>query len=234
LTVLAETCKLKEFNIANYTFTREEKETMHGLLSHILGSDQHSHVEAAPQTAGKVIHWAKYYDLLVNVMGLGQAGRLRRKTIDLASIRPGESILDVGCGTGDLTRLARETTGAAGQVVGIDASPEMIDVARRKAARQHSNVDFRVGLIEQLAFADETFDVALSSLMIHHLPVDLRQRGLQELRRVVKPGGRLVIVDFKQDGNLNELAALVKTAGFDRVETGDMHVLSFGFVRASK
>jgi ubiquinone/menaquinone biosynthesis C-methylase UbiE len=207
---------------------------MHGLLSHILGSDQHSHAEAAPQTAGKVIHWAKYYDLLVNVMGLGQAGRLRRKTIDLASIRPGESILDVGCGTGDLTRLARETTGAIGQVVGIDASPEMIDVARRKAARQHSKVDFRVGLIEQLAFADETFDVALSSLMIHHLPVDLRQRGLQELRRVVKPGGRLVIVDFKQDGNLNELAALVKAAGFDHVETGDVHVLSFGFVRASK
>jgi ubiquinone/menaquinone biosynthesis C-methylase UbiE len=205
---------------------------MHGLLSHIHGNDQHEH-DAAPQTTGKLIHWAKYYDLVVQVIGLGQAGRLRRKTIDLANIRPGDSILDVGCGTGDLTLLARERTGSAGKVNGIDASPEMIEVAQRKAARKRSNVDFRVGLIEQLAFADGTFDVALSSLMIHHLPDDLQRRGLQELRRVVKPGGRLVIVDFKQDGSLNELAALVKAAGFEQVETGDVHFLRLGFVRAS-
>jgi ubiquinone/menaquinone biosynthesis C-methylase UbiE len=205
---------------------------MHSLLSHIHGKDQHSHPEA-PQTTGKLIRWAKYYDFVVNIMGLGQAGRLRRKTIDLANIQPGNSILDVGCGTGDLTLLARECTGVAGKVHGIDASPEMIEVAQQKAARKHSNVEFRVGLIEQLAFADGTFDVALSSLMIHHLPDDLQRRGLQELRRVVKPGGRLVIVDFKQDGSLNELAALVKAAGFIQAETGDVHFLRLGYVRAS-
>src|SRR5512139_3237019 len=123
---------------------------MHGLLKHLHGSDQHSPAESAPRTTGSVIHWANRYDWVVQIMGLGQARRLRRKTIEFAQITPGEYVLDVGCGTGDLTLLAKESAGSTGQVCGIDASPEMIEVARRKAARTQVNVDFRVGIIEQL------------------------------------------------------------------------------------
>ncbi len=148
---------------------------LHDLLKHLHGEGGHSHVEAAPPTTGNVLHWAKYYDVVVQMMALGQAKRLRRMTIERARLKPGEHILDVGCGTGDLTLLAQKTVGPDGQVFGIDPAPEMIDVARRKAKRAQSPVDFRVGLVERLPFPDASLDVVLSSLMMHHLPDKLKR-----------------------------------------------------------
>jgi len=206
---------------------------MHGLLKHLHGSDQHSHAEAAPQTTGSVIHWANRYDWIVQIMALGQAGRLRRTTVEFAQIVPGERILDVGCGTGDLTLAAKARTGSAGQVSGIDAAPEMIAVAQRKAARTQAEVDFRVGVIERLPYPDASFDVVLSSLMMHHLPADLKPIALAEIRRVLKPNGRLVVVDFKGLLEQQRVAALVKAAGFTRVETRGMWFNLLGLVQAT-
>jgi ubiquinone/menaquinone biosynthesis C-methylase UbiE len=206
---------------------------MHSLLRHLHGHDDHVHADTAPQTTGTLIHWAKRYDFIVQFMAFGQARRLRRKSIDAAQIKPGERILDVGCGTGDLTLLAKERAGSTGQVYGIDAATEMIDVARDKAARAKSEVDFRVAVIEQLPFPVASFDVVLSSLMLHHLPADLKSPALAEVRRVLKPGGRLVIVDFK--GQLAEqgVAALVREAGFAQIATGNLWLNTIGFVRAT-
>jgi ubiquinone/menaquinone biosynthesis C-methylase UbiE len=81
-------------------------------------------------------------------------------------------------------------------VVGIDPSSEQIARARAKAARGKVPVEFQVGVIEQLAFPDQTFDVVVSTLMMHHLPASLKRQGLVEIARVLKPGGRLVIADF--------------------------------------
>jgi demethylmenaquinone methyltransferase/2-methoxy-6-polyprenyl-1,4-benzoquinol methylase/phosphoethanolamine N-methyltransferase len=206
---------------------------MHSFLKHLHGGDRHSHAEAAPQTTGSVIHWAKYYDLVVQIMALGQAGRLRRKTIDFAQIAPGERVLDVGCGTGDLTLRAKERAGSAGQVCGIDPSPEMIDVAQRKAARTHVEVDFRVGVIERLPYPDASFDVVLSSLMMHHLPADLKPIALAEIRRVLKPGGRLVIVDMRSQLEAQKVTALVKAAGFTRAEMRGLWFNQLGLIRAA-
>jgi ubiquinone/menaquinone biosynthesis C-methylase UbiE len=206
---------------------------LHSLLRHIHGGGDHSHADTAPQTTGTLIHWAKRYDFVVQFMAFGQARRLRRKSIAAAQIRPGDCILDVGCGTGDLTLLAKERAGSTGQVYGIDAAPEMIDVARRKAARAKAEVDFRVAVIERLPFPAESFDVVLSSLMMHHLPADLKPQALAELRRVVKPGGRLLIVDFKGQLEKQGVAALVKSAGFARIETGNLWLNTIGFVRAA-
>jgi ubiquinone/menaquinone biosynthesis C-methylase UbiE len=139
-------------------------------------------------------------------------------------------------------------------VVGIDPSSEQIARARAKAARRNVPVEFEVGVIEQLAFPDQTFDVVLSTLMMHHLPASLKRQGLVEIARVLKPGGRLVIADFtrKQErtgqaarfhaggSGLHELAALVADAGFVDVETEQMAPPRFsvfpgaGFVRATK
>ena len=211
---------------------------MHSLLRHIHGSNDHTHAATAatdtiPPTTGTLIHWAKRYDFVVQFMAFGQARRLRRKSIDAAQIKPGECILDVGCGTGDLTLLAKAQAGSTGQIYGIDAAPEMIDVARSKAARAKAEVDFRVAVIERLPFPAESFDVVLSSLMMHHLPADLKPQALAELRRVVKPGGRLLIVDFKGQLEKQGVAALVKNAGFARIETGNLWFNTIGFVRAA-
>jgi ubiquinone/menaquinone biosynthesis C-methylase UbiE len=148
-----------------------------------------------PETRGITIDWlAPVYDQLCWVMGLGLA--MRRRTLALAELERGERVLDVGCGTGVLTRLAAEAVGPGGLAVGIDPGPAMIGVARLKAARTRSRATFELGVIERLAFGDGTFDVVLSSFMLHHLPADVKRSGLGEVWRVLEPGGRLVLVDF--------------------------------------
>jgi ubiquinone/menaquinone biosynthesis C-methylase UbiE len=154
--------------------------------------------ESAPQTKGRTITWAWLYDYVVGFLTLGREQTMRRMTVDLAQLQPGESVLDVGCGTGALTRLAKARVGESGRVYGIDAAPQMIAVARHKAARNNLAIDFQVGLIEQLAFPDDSFDVVLSSLMMHHLPEELKRQGLAEIARVLKPGGRLLVLDFQR------------------------------------
>jgi ubiquinone/menaquinone biosynthesis C-methylase UbiE len=160
---------------------------------------KHTH-ESAPHTEGRLIRWGSSYDLLVNVLTLGQARRLRRMTVDLAELATGDSVLDVGCGTGAVTLPAKQRVGDTGEAAGIDPSPEMIEVARRKARRAGLEIDFRVGVIESLPYPDETFDAVTSSLMMHHLPEPLQVEGLAEIMRVLKPGGRLLIADMRRPG----------------------------------
>jgi ubiquinone/menaquinone biosynthesis C-methylase UbiE len=213
----------------------------------------HSHsVEQPARTEGTLIRWAPYYDLAVNLTTLGHARLLRKLTVDHALIKPGDSVLDVGCGTGEVTLLAK-TRAKVAKVYGIDPAPEMITVARKKATRKKLDIDFRVGVIESLPFPDSSVDVVTSSLMMHHLPEDLKVRGLAEIYRVLKPGGRLLIADFMRPtgsflnhifiaftrhqglkSGIEDLQKLLKTAGFDQITQLDGHVLVIGFVRAVK
>lgn len=208
-------------------------------------------LEALP-TRGRMIRWARFYDPCVTLCLLGQRARLRRRTVALARLRRGERVLEVGCGTGDVALAARARLGATGVVYGIDPAPEMIAMARTKAARAGVQVDFQRGRIEALAFAPASMDVVLSSLMMHHLPDDLQQQGLAEIARVLKPGGRLLIVDFQRPTVLLEralatmlhhggstrgvqdLAALLPAAGFTQVEVGATGFPLLGFVRGQK
>ena len=96
----------------------------------------HSHThETAAQTEGRMIRWASFYDAFTNVLTLGHIGMLRAMTIELAQLQPGERVLDVGCGTGGVTIPAKQRVGITGHAAGIDPAPEMIAVARKKAAR---------------------------------------------------------------------------------------------------
>jgi ubiquinone/menaquinone biosynthesis C-methylase UbiE len=147
-------------------------------------------------TEGLVLHWARAYDALVWVLTKGKERRFREHIVDLAGIAPGESVLDVGCGTGSLALAAKRRTGPAGDVRGVDASAEMVARAAAKAAKAGVDAGFRRAEIEALPFPDASFDVVLSTLMLHHLTDGGLPDGIGEIRRVLKPGGRFLAVDI--------------------------------------
>ena len=144
----------------------------------------------APRTKGLVIHWAARYDLLAWVLTRGRERAFRERLIGLAGLEPGDSVLDIGCGTGTLAIAATRHVGLTGTVYGIDASPQMIARATRKAAKAGTPAVFQLAAAENLPFPDARFDVVLSTLMLHHLPRNTRQQCAIEIRRVLKPGGR--------------------------------------------
>jgi len=123
------------------------------VVKHLLGH-RNRHRPAAPETEGIVIRWASLYDpfvaILVRLAG-GKEG-LEAATLEQAQLAPGDRVLDVGCGTGSLALAAKAQVGPEGEVQGIDAAPEMIDVARGKAASAGMDVAFRVGLVEDIPF----------------------------------------------------------------------------------
>jgi ubiquinone/menaquinone biosynthesis C-methylase UbiE len=156
---------------------------------------------SGPETSGATIHWASQYDILAGLFGLGVNRPNSRMIIEMAKIKLGDKVLDVGCGTGNLTLTAKRYVGASGFVYGIDASPEMIDLAFKKAKRTGFEAVFEVGLIEKIAYPDANFDVVISRLVIHHLPDDLKRLGFAEIFRVLKPGGLFFLADFNPPAN---------------------------------
>ena len=162
---------------------------MHSFARRLHGEASKS---SAKETKGLILNGGWRYDLMGwfvdTFLFRGQWRELRQKTANLARIQPGEQVLDVGCGTGTLALEVARLPGRAGRVVGVDPSTDQIARARSKAARRKLPVDFQIGVIEHLAFPDQTFDVVLSTLMMHHLPAPLKRQGLAEISRVLKPG----------------------------------------------
>src|SRR5258708_31032459 len=213
---------------------------------------------SATETKGLVMGGGWRHDLMAwfidTFMFRGQWRKLRQRTAVLARIQPGEQVLDVGCGTGTLAMEVARRVGRAGRVAGVDPGTEQIARARAKAARRHLPVEFQIWVIEQLAFPDRSFDVVLSTLMIHHVPAPLKRQGLAEIARVLKPGGRLALAEFTHKEErvgqaarfhaggspIKDLAAMLKDAGFDRLEMEEVRSPRFsafpgaGFVWAHK
>ena len=209
--------------------------------------------ENGPQTSGITLHWAAQYDIFTGLLGLGVNRPNSRMVIELAKVKPGDKVLDVGCGTGNLTLTAKSSAGASGAVYGVDAAPEMIEVARKKARHAGLDVVFDVGLIENISFPDGTFDVVVSRLVIHHLPDELKSRAFAEIFRVLKPGGHFLIVDFNPPSNpiLNHIASalvgshmmqtniwnippMLPAAGFVEITSGPTRSAFLAFVSAKK
>jgi demethylmenaquinone methyltransferase / 2-methoxy-6-polyprenyl-1,4-benzoquinol methylase len=134
------------------------------------------------------------YDAMNSVMSAGLHHRWRARTVDLAGVRPGASALDVCCGTGDLALELRHRVGAAGRVVGLDFSTPMLALAEQKAAADGSAVEWVQGNALELPFADATFDAATVGFGIRNV-ADL-ERGIEEMARVVRPGGRVAILEI--------------------------------------
>ncbi len=148
-----------------------------------------------------------YYDLMAR-FGMRER-RIKGRVIDLAQLAPGTCMLDVGCGTGTLVLMAqRRHPGAT--VVGVDGDPTILAIARRKARRAGIRAQLDEGMAYALPYADGSFDAVVSTLTFHHLTPDQQERALKEIRRVLRPGGRLVIADLALPHN--RLMRLVERA----------------------
>ena len=121
--------------------------------------------------------------------------RYKTLLIEQANIQPGQRVLDLGCGTGTLAIMVKQRQSNA-EVVGLDADPDMLKVARHKSATLHAPVQFDTGYTNSLPYPDASFDRVMSSIMIHHLKTPDKETTAREVFRVLKPGGQLHIIDF--------------------------------------
>lgn len=171
------------------------------------GSGPASAGRAGPSTRGvRVDGRVRAVDTLENILSGGNLERIIDATLDAARLRSGDRLVDVGCGSGALAMLAAELRpdgkNLLGDVVGIDATPGMIDLARERAAKSGSRATFHLGTAEALPFAGGSVDALTNSYLFHHLPSDLKRQVLHEMWRVLKPGGRLVIADYARPVSL--------------------------------
>jgi ubiquinone/menaquinone biosynthesis C-methylase UbiE len=137
--------------------------------------------------------WAlPLYDPFVKLLGGDKA---RRALVDQAPLRPGHRVLDVGCGTGTLVVLMKRLHPDI-DVVGLDPDPKALARGRRKAERAGLSIHFDRGFADELPYPDASFDRVFSSFMFHHLESGEKEKTLSEIRRVLKPGGSLHLLDF--------------------------------------
>jgi ubiquinone/menaquinone biosynthesis C-methylase UbiE len=173
------------------------------------------------------------YDLLSL---LGGFNRVHERLIDQADLSEGNSVLEIGCGTGNLAIRAKKSHPCV-SVIGSDPDPLALKRAQRKANRL-SGIRFERGYAQRLPYADGEFDRVLSSMMLHHLDGDAKTAAAAEVFRVLRPGGRLHLVDMGGDmtprdglsarlvrhsphaaGNLGDaIPRLLEAAGFDCTE----------------
>jgi len=173
--------------------------------------------------------------------------QFKRHLIRQAQIEPGHRVLDLGCGTGTLTILIKQTHPQS-DVVGLDGDPMILAIARAKAAKAGVEISLDHGMAFQTPYPDQAFDRVLSSLVLHHLTTENKQRALREVFRVLGPGGELHVVDFGKphtvwarlisrtlqrfeevEDNLNGLLLeMFRQAGLDQVAETARYATVFG------
>jgi ubiquinone/menaquinone biosynthesis C-methylase UbiE len=176
------------------------------------------------------------YDSYMRKMTLGRERVLREMTVNLAQVKSGDCVLEIGCGTGTLTLAAKRQAGASGKVFGIDVIPGMIELSQRKATQANEDVTFQLGSIDDIPFSENQFNVVMCSFMIFHMSEMVRRKGIAEIYRVLKPQGRLLVLDLALPNqglsraiaktlfggmlqhDLRELFPLMEASGFTDIE----------------
>jgi ubiquinone/menaquinone biosynthesis C-methylase UbiE len=158
-----------------------------GLRIEMMDGSQRTYLPAAGYD------WAlPLYDIFVKLFGFDRA---REALVKQAAIQSGHRVLDIGCGTGTLVALLKRLHPDV-DVFGIDPDPKALARARRKAAAKPVFIQFDQGFSDVLPYPEASFDRILSSFMFHHLQSTEKEKTLREIRRVLKPGGILYLLDF--------------------------------------
>jgi demethylmenaquinone methyltransferase / 2-methoxy-6-polyprenyl-1,4-benzoquinol methylase len=150
--------------------------------------------EFASQVRGMFDRIAGVYDLMNSAMTAGLHHQWRERAVDRAGVGPGSDALDVCCGTGDLALALRRRIGPDGRVVGCDFSEPMLEIARQKSGEEGLAVEFGWADALELPYGDRSFDAVTVGFGARNL-ADL-EKGLAEMARVLRPGGRLVILEI--------------------------------------
>jgi ubiquinone/menaquinone biosynthesis C-methylase UbiE len=146
-----------------------------------------------PRATGTTLNRFRLNEVVSQIAFGGRRGRVYRRIVTMAGVRPGDSVLDVGCSGGYLARKLAAAAGPDGHVTGVDPSEAAVAYARRRALPA---MTFIVGTGQDLPVPDSTFDVVTCTLAMHHIPARKRQTALEEMYRATRPGGRLLVADF--------------------------------------
>ncbi len=164
-----------------------------------------------------------------------------------ASFQENNRVLDLGCGTGTLAILIRQAWPSA-EVIGIDADEQILQIARSKIRNAGLNITLDKGMAPNLPYADESFDLVVSSLFFHHLTRENKTLTLNEVYRILRPTGHLLLADFGQPDNImmhlvslvmrnfeeaadnykGLLPKMIRDAGFVQVQTVAQYSTLFG------
>jgi demethylmenaquinone methyltransferase / 2-methoxy-6-polyprenyl-1,4-benzoquinol methylase len=177
------------------------------------GVPQRDSEEFATQVRGMFDRIAGVYDAMNSTMTVGLHHQWRQRAVDRARVGPGSDALDICCGTGDLALELRRRIGPDGRVVGSDFSEPMLELARRKSGDQGLPVEFGWADALDLPYGDGSFDAVTIGFGARNL-ADL-DRGIGEMARVLRSGGRLVILEITRPQR--EPLASFYSLWFDRV-----------------
>ncbi len=185
---------------------------------------------------------ARLYALAAIARGLSF---VYRKTLSLVSLKEGESLLDVGCGTGTLLIKIFQKFGGGVNLFGIDGSPDMIACAEENALCRDARIKFKIAYADDLPFSAETFAVVTSSLMAHHMPPAEKRKMVGEAWRILKPQGVFIITDLGRPKTLfaRAIAFFVRNHSYSRESMNiieealgqegfslETHLFQFGYI----
>jgi ubiquinone/menaquinone biosynthesis C-methylase UbiE len=207
----------------------------------------HSPVDEDSKMKSQMARMVNSYDSYMKKITLGRENSLREMTVNLAQVKSGDCVLEVGCGTGTLTLAAKRQAGQLGKVFGIDVLPEMIEISQGKAVQAKLDVTFQLGNIDNIPFPENHFDVVMCSFIIFHMSEEVRRKGIAEIYRVLKPQGRLMVLDlalpprpvsraitkillgFILKHDLKELLPMMESSGFTGIQISQAKFRVFGF-----
>lgn len=190
----------------------------------------------ANKPPGLLLQHAVRYDALLWLFTLGRERFFRGLVLDRAQLKRGERVLDIGCGTGSLAIEAAKRVGPEGIVCGVDASAPMVERARKKARKAGLEIALGEAPAQALPYPDGTFDLVLCTLVFHHLGRAARECSAREMKRVLHPDGRIVVVDFEQStrgahgliGRLHRHGAVPPEAVAATLHRAGLHVVESG------